>query len=73
MTSGDAEPRYPEITVDLSKCGDTFDVEGKVHGQMKDRFYAKQVRRDFTAAVQSCQTWDEVIATTRQWVNVVGV
>lgn len=24
-------PKYPKLVVDLSKCQDTIDIEGKVH------------------------------------------
>ncbi len=67
-----SEPRFPNITVDLSKCVDTWDVEGKVHGQMKERLMPRSVRREFTRDVQRCKTWAEVIAVTQEWVAVVG-
>ncbi len=62
--------RFPNITVDLSKCDDTWDVEGKVHGQMKQHFLEKSIRREFTREVQSCKSWYDVIETTRRWVKV---
>ncbi len=64
-------PKYPELKVDLSKCHDVFDIEGKVHGQMKHHGFDKSIRREFTHAIQKSRTWDEVLLITKTWVTVV--
>lgn len=63
-------PKYPEIIVDLSKVKDQWDIEGKVHGQMKSKFFDKKIRQEFTAALQRCSTWEALIAETKKWVTV---
>jgi len=63
--------RFPEIEVDLSNCEDAWDIEGKVHGQMKNRLFPKKIRQEFTKAVQACATWEQVLQVVQEWVTVL--
>lgn len=65
------EIRFPELTVDLSKCGDTIDIEGKVHGQMKQHCFNKKLRQEFTQAIREGKTWADAIRITQEWVTVL--
>lgn len=49
----------------LSKCTDTIDLEGKVHGQMKNKGMSKEVRVAFTKTIRECKTWGEAVQLTR--------
>ncbi len=50
----------------LTKCADTIDLEGKVHGQMKRCGESREIRRVFTKAVRACETWEEAVQLTRK-------
>jgi hypothetical protein len=67
------EPKFPELIVDLSKCKNGWDVEGKVHEQMKNHFFSKKHRQTFTHEIQNCKNWDEVILTTKKWVTIKNI
>jgi len=63
--------KYPNLFVDISKCEDTIDIEGKVHGQMKRKLFpSKPARRGFTNAIRQASNWKEAINITTQWVNL---
>lgn len=67
----DNAPRYPKLVADLRKSDYAFGIESKVHGQMKEHFLPKAVRREFTAEIQQSKTREEQIEVARRWVKVI--
>ena len=65
------EPKYPEITVDLSNGdGNAFSVMGAVSKGLQRGGVDKKERDAFYKEATSGETYDHVLQTCMAWVDV---